>query len=298
MATDLDENTITAEALRRLETTPDPRLREIIKALTRHLHDFAREVKLTEDEWMKGIQFLTAAGHMSTGSRQELILLSDTLGLSQLVVAQSHRRPEEVSEQTVLGPFHVEGAPQLPSHGAEITRGSVGDPLLVSARVVDADGKPVADAVVDVWHAGADGFYDVQDPAWKLDESRLRGVFHTDEDGRFSYWTILPLYYPIPTDGPVGEMIRATKRHPYRPAHIHYRITHAGFDPLVTHIFVDGDEYLDSDCVFGVRSSCIGHYPKHEAGTAAPDGSTQPTAFYTNESTFVLEREHAAKAAE
>ncbi len=297
MATDLDENTITAEAFRRLEDTPDPRLHEIMKALTKHLHDFAREVKLTEDEWMTGIQFLTAAGHMSTGSRQEFILLSDTLGLSQLVVAQSHSRPKEVSEQTVLGPFHVEGAPKFPSHGAEIAKGSVGDPLLVTARVVDADGKPVEGAVVDVWHAGADGFYDVQDPAWKLDESRLRGVFPTDADGRFSYWTILPLYYPIPTDGPVGEMIRATKRHPYRPAHIHYRITHAGFDPLVTHIFVDGDEYLDSDCVFGVRSSCIGHYPKQEAGTA-PDGSKQAKPFYTNDSTFVLEREHAANAAE
>jgi hydroxyquinol 1,2-dioxygenase len=297
MATDLDENTITAEAFRRLENTPDPRLQEIMKALTKHLHELAREVKLTEEEWMKGIQFLTAAGHKSTGSRQELILLSDTLGLSQLVVAQSHSRPKEVSEQTVLGPFFVPGAPKYPSHGADIARGSVGDPLYVSAKVVDVDGKPVADAVVEVWHAGADGFYDVQDPKWTPEQSRLRGTFRTDADGRFSYWTILPLYYPIPTDGPVGEMIRATKRHPYRPAHIHYSVTHEGFDPLVTHIFVDGDEYLDSDCVFGVRSSCIGHYPKHEAGTA-PDGSEQDKPFYTNESTFVLERMHASAAAE
>ncbi len=224
MATDLDENTITAEAFRRLENTPDPRLHEIMKALTKHLHDFARETKLTEDEWMKGIQFLTATGHKSTGTRQEMILLSDTLGLSQLIVAQSHSRAKDISEQTVLGPFFVAGAPKYPSHGAEIAKGSVGDPLHVRARVVDADGKPVADAVVDVWHAGADGFYDVQDAKWKLEESRLRGIFRTDSDGRFSYWTIMPLYYPIPTDGPVGEMIRATKRHPYRPAHIHYSI--------------------------------------------------------------------------
>lgn len=286
----LNEFTITDEALRRIENTENPRLHEIMSSLIRHLHDFAREVKLTEQEWLEGITFLTRTGQISDSVRQEMILLSDTLGLSQLVVAQSHSRPAEATEQTVFGPFHVEGAPNQPSHGADIAGGATGEPLWVAARAVDADGKPVPGAVVDVWQADAAGFYDVQDEDWQIDNARLRAVFETDIDGRFSFRSIMPVSYPIPSDGPVGEMMRATNRHSMRPAHIHFMIRKAGFDPLVTHVFSKGDEYLDSDAVFGVRSSCVGNYIRHEPGTA-PDGSRVAGAFYTLDYTFRLERD-------
>jgi hydroxyquinol 1,2-dioxygenase len=286
---DLNEFTITDEALRRVENTENPRLHKIISSLIRHLHEFAREVKLTEEEWLEGIKFLTRTGQISDSVRQEMILLSDTLGLSQLVVAQSHSRPAEATEQTVFGPFHVEGAPNQPAHGADIARGATGEPLWVAARAVDGDGKPVAGAVVDVWQADAAGFYDVQEEHWQIGNARLRAVFETDADGQFSFRSIMPVGYPIPSDGPVGEMMCATNRHSMRPAHIHFMIRKDGFDPLVTHVFADGDQYLDSDAVFGVRSSCIGSYTRHEPGTA-PDGSLVVSGFYTLDYAFRLER--------
>jgi hydroxyquinol 1,2-dioxygenase len=286
----LDEHTITEEALRRIEHTPSPRLREIMAGLLNHLHTFAREVRLTEQEWLEGIQFLTRTGQVSNSVRQEMILLSDILGLSQLVVAQNHSRPQAATEQTVFGPFHVEGAPSLTTHDADIAAGASGDPLWVTTKVVDSVGYPVADASVDVWQADGDGFYDVQDEGWRIDESRLRAVFTTDAEGRFSFRSVMPRSYPIPMDGPVGQMMRATNRHPMRPAHIHFMIRKDGFDPLVTHVFADGDEYLDSDAVFGVRSSCIGTYVPHEAGTTTPAGTQGERRFYTLDYTFVLQR--------
>ncbi|MBJ7437798.1 MAG: hydroxyquinol 1,2-dioxygenase [Sphingopyxis sp.] len=282
----LDEFTITQEALRRLEETPDPRLKQIMASLIRHLHDFARDVKLTEEEWLQGILFLTRTGHLCTDVRQEFILLSDTLGLSQLVVAQSHSRPEDVSEQTVFGPFHVEGAPKLPTHGCDLAAGIEGEPLFVTAQVL-ANGEPVADAEVDIWHADAEGFYDVQEDGWAVDDARLRATFRTDADGKLSFKTILPKSYPIPTDGTVGEMLAATKRSPMRPAHIHFKIDKEGFDPLITHVFREDDDYLDSDAVFGVRGSCIGAYEPHERGTT-PFGEEAEDRFYTLDSRFVL----------
>ena len=283
----IDEHTITGEALRRIAETPNPRLKVLMTALIRHLHDFARETHLTEQEWMAGIEFLTRTGHTCTPTRQEFILLSDTLGLSQLVVAQNHSRPDGITEQTVFGPFHVESAPVLPTHGAEIAHGSVGEPLFVSARVVDPAGRPVAGAKVDTWHADADGFYDIQSPDWVPEDARMRGVLMTDPAGAFSFWSVMPASYPIPMDGPVGEMMRATARHPMRPAHIHFMITQPGFDPIVTHVFVDGDEWLDSDAVFGVRSSCIGQYLRHPAGKAR-DGRELAQPFYSLDYDFVL----------
>jgi hydroxyquinol 1,2-dioxygenase len=283
----LDENTITAEFLRRIENTPSPRLREIVTSLANHMHDFAREVKLTEGEWLEGIKFLTRTGQICTDTRQEMILLSDTFGLSQLVVAQNHSRPEGATEQTVFGPFHVEGAPKLQSHGENIAPGFSGDPLFVRGHVVDAKKNAVPHAVIDVWQADADGFYDVQDPTWEIEEAKLRGVFESDEQGKFSFRSIMPTSYPIPMDGPVGDIMRATARHPMRPAHIHFMIRKPGFDHLVTHVFVEGTEYIDSDAVFGVRSSCIGRFVRHEPG-GAPDGSKVAVPFYTLDYTFVL----------
>ena len=284
----LDEHNITAEVLRRIANTPDRRLHEILTSLVTHLHDFARDIKLTEKEWLAGIEFLTRTGHLCTHTRQEFILLSDTLGLSQLVVAQNHSRPPEVTEQTVFGPFHVEGAPQRASHGSDLAVGISGDPLYVTAQVV-SEHEPVVGAVVDVWHADAEGNYDVQAADWTSEEARLRAVFHTDSEGRFSFESILPRSYPIPTDGTVGDMFNATRRSPMRPAHIHFRIVKEGFDPLVTHVFVEGDEYLDSDAVFGVRGSCIGNYVRHAPGVT-PGGGRSDEPFFTLDYRFSLHR--------
>jgi hydroxyquinol 1,2-dioxygenase len=281
----LNEFNITDAVLESFAKTPSPRLKEVLGLLVRHLHDFAREAKLTEAEWMEGIKFLTATGHKCNDIRQEFILLSDTLGLSQLVVAQNNSRPQDATEQTVFGPFHVPGAPQLGA-GSDVAAGRKGAPCFV-AGTVTAGGVPVKNAVVDVWQADGDGYYDVQDEKWTPDEMALRAVFHTDANGRFSFKTVLPASYPIPTDGPVGDMLNATGRHAMRPAHIHFMIAAGGHETLITHMFVDGDPYLESDTVFGVRSSCIGDYVRHEAGQA-PDGTKASEPFYTMTQEFVL----------
>jgi hydroxyquinol 1,2-dioxygenase len=180
----------------------------------------------------------------------------------------------------------LKGAPARPPHGSDIAKGLPGDPLFVSAQVCSA-GQPLADAVVDVWQADSEGFYDVQDPNWTVEEAELRAVFRTDKQGRFSFRSILPKSYPIPTDGTVGDMLRATERSPMRPAHLHFRVAKPGYDTLITHVFVDGDEYLDSDAVFGVRASCIGNYVRHEAGEKV-EGVTQKSPFYRLDYRFAL----------
>jgi hydroxyquinol 1,2-dioxygenase len=284
----LDENTVTEAVLKQLAQTPDPRLRQILSSLVTHLHDFAREVNLTEEEWFQGIEFLTRSGHMCSETRQEFILLSDTLGLSQLVVAQNHRRAPGATEQTLLGPFHVEGVKVAP-HGTDISEGLPGDPCFVTARVTSVEGEPIPNATVDVWHADAEGGYDVQNPSWSPDAMKLRAAFETNAEGCFHFRTILPCAYPIPTDGPVGDMLRATKRSAMRPAHIHFLVCAPGYETLITHIFVEGDEWLDADAVFGVRSSCIASYVRHEAGEMTPDGSSAPGQFFTLDYTFRLQ---------
>jgi hydroxyquinol 1,2-dioxygenase len=281
----IDEKTITPAVLARLANTQSPRLQEILNALVTHLHDFAREVKLTEDEWMKGIQFLTATGQKCDEKRQEFILLSDTLGLSMLVVAMNHAKPAGATEATVFGPFHMDDAP-IVEQGADLARGAPGSPLFVEGHVRGIDGRPIADAEVDVWQADEDGLYDVQRPELG-DERRARGVLRTDAEGRVRFRTVAPVAYPIPVDGPVGDMLRATSRHPWRPAHVHFMIKAPGFQTLVTHIFREQDPYLDSDVVFGVRSSLIGDFVRHEAAPA-PDGASVEGPFYTLDQTFVL----------
>ncbi len=284
----LDENTITEAVLEQLANTPDPRLKQIMTSLVKHLHEFAREVDLTEDEWFQGIEFLTRTGHTCSETRQEFILLSDTLGLSQLVVAQNHRRAPGATEQTIVGPFHIGGAKTQPD-STDIAVGVPGDPLFVTAQVSRVDGEPIANATVDVWHADAEGFYDIQDPNWNPDTMKLRAVFRTDAEGRFSFRTIQPCAYPVPTDGPVGEMLQATNRHAMRPAHIHFMVSAPGYDTLITHVFVKGDEWLESDAVFGVRSSCVANFIRHGAGETMPDGSKASGPFYTLNYTFRLQ---------
>jgi hydroxyquinol 1,2-dioxygenase len=283
----LDEHTITAEVLGRIGTNVDARLRAILQSAVRHLHEFAREIDLTEAEWLTGIQFLTRTGRISSNVRQEMVLLSDTLGLSQLVVAQSHRRPPATTEQTVLGPFHVDGAPIRASHGSTLADNCPGSPLFVSALVTNSASAPQSGAQVDFWQADNEGHYDVQKADWEMSRAQLRGAFRTDPQGRFSFRSVMPRSYPIPTDGPVGEMMRATTRSPMRPAHVHFKIAHPGFDTLVTHVFVDGDPYLDTDCVFGVRSTCVATFTRRESGIA-PDGSVMNAPFHTLDYTFIL----------
>jgi hydroxyquinol 1,2-dioxygenase len=249
------------------------------------LHSFAREVELTEAEWFQAIQFLTDTGHITDDKRQEFILLSDTLGLSTLVTALNSRKPLGCTESTVFGPFFMEGAPRYES-GEDIARGARGELCWVRGRVSDLAGKPIAGAVVDVWQADEAGFYDVQYP--ELDEHRVRGRFVTLENGAFHFKSILASAYPIPHDGPVGKMLEATGRHPWRPAHLHFMIVAKGFKRLITHVFRRDDRYLDCDAVFGVRSTLIADWQRHAPGTA-PDGTESKTPFYSLDYQFVLD---------
>jgi len=281
----VDENTITQEVLERIANTPKPRVKEIMSALIRHLHDFAREVRLTEAEWFEGIRFLTDTGHITDDKRQEFILLSDALGLSMLVIAQNHRKPAGCTEATVFGPFYVANAPEYPL-GADLAQGAKGEPCYVQATVRGPDGEPVTRATVEVWQADAAGFYDVQ---YGGGEHRARGVLRADDQGRVYFKSVLAEAYPIPTDGPVGRMLDATARHPWRPAHMHFMVDAPGYERLITHVFRDGDRYLDSDAVFGVRSSLITTWDRHEAGVM-PDGAPSAVPFYTLKFAFVLSR--------
>ena len=264
----LNQDTITQAVIARFTSTPDARLKEIMTALVQHLHAFAREVKLTESEWMKGIEFLTATGQMCNDKRQEFILLSDTLGLSMLTVAMNNDKPMGCTEPTVFGPFFLEDAPPY-ALGDDVSNGATGQPCMVKGTIKGLDGKPVANALINVWQADADGNYDVQYA--ELAHPQARGILHSDAEGRFHFKTILAEAYPIPTDGPVGAMLKATNNHPWRPAHLHFMIEAPGYEHLITHVFRDHDQYLDSDVVFGVRSTLIADWIKHADGTYSLD---------------------------
>ncbi len=251
---DFDEFNITDAVIAQMEGTEDPRLKRVMTSLVKHLHHFVRDIDLTMDEWNYAIEFLTRTGHMCSDKRQEFILLSDTLGVSMLVDAINHRVPAGATETTVLGPFYVEAAPELEA-GADVSGGVDGEPLSVDCTVTTSAGAPIAGATVDVWQADDDGYYDVQKP--ELDNANLRARFRTDANGRFYFRTIVPRYYPIPDDGPVGDMLKATGRHPNRPAHIHFMIAAEGYETLITHLFAADSPYLDSDAVFGVKNSLI-----------------------------------------
>ena len=266
---DTDEHTITQAVLDRIAGTPDPRLKAVVSSLVRHMHDFVRDVEPTFDEWQAAIGFLTRTGQACTDTRQEFILLSDVLGVSMLVDAVNHRMPAGATETTVLGPFHVRDVPFRPL-GADIGAGLAGERLFVEGTVSSADGTPLPGAVLEVWQSDDDGFYDVQRP--ELDGPSLRTRLRADALGRFHFWTIMPTAYPIPDDGPVGDLLKATKRHPWRPAHLHFMISAPGHEQLVTHIFVAGGDYLDSDAVFGVKGSLIQAFTQHGPGRA-PDGT-------------------------
>lgn len=239
--------------------TPDPRLQQVLTSLVHHLHAFVKDVELTEEEWGAAITFLTRTGQTSNEVRQEFILLSDVLGLSMLVETINHRTAGASTESTVLGPFHMVESPprQL---GDTIALDGKGAPCLVTGRVTGPEGEALPGALVDVWQANDDGFYDVQQPGLQP-ERNLRGLFAADADGGFWFRSIVPKHYPIPADGPVGELLAGTGRHPNRPAHIHFIVTAPGYRPVTTHLFVDDSPYIDSDAVFGVKESLVREFP-------------------------------------
>lgn len=238
----------------------DPRLRQVMEVVVRKLHEAVKEIEPTQEEWMQAILFLTEVGHKCDDWRQEFILLSDTLGVSMLVDAVNNRKPSGASESTVLGPFHVAGAPEL-EMGANICLDQKGEDMVVSGRILDTAGNPVEGAVIDVWQANDEGFYDVQQKGVQPDFN-LRGVFRTGADGRYWFRAVKPKFYPIPDDGPVGRMLRALGRSPYRPAHLHYIVSAEGFETLVTHIFDPDDPYIDIDPVFGVKASLLAGFKR------------------------------------
>lgn len=248
-----DEHNITDAVIARLAGAPTPRARQVSEALVRHLHAFIREVEPTQEEWEGGIAFLTACGKMCSDVRQEFILLSDALGVSMLVDAINHRLPGGATETTVLGPFYLADTPEVPL-GTRVSGPDDGPPMLIEGSVKNVDGSPIPGAVVDIWHSDAAGSYDVQkDPVQRTSRARVRA----DVNGNFWVIGARPAAYPIPSDGPVGKMLAAQGRHPWRPAHVHFRIAAAGRETLVTHLFLGDSDYLDSDVVFGVKDSLV-----------------------------------------
>jgi hydroxyquinol 1,2-dioxygenase len=286
---------ITQAVLDRLADSTDPRFKEIVSAVIRHAHAVVREVDLRPEEWMGAIQFLTKAGQTCDEKRQEFILLSDTLGISMLVVAldQARRSAEALAdktskvrptEATVQGPFYWAGAPELPL-GTDIGKDMPGEPAYYSGRITDTHGKPLVRCCLDVWSGNGDGVYDMQ--MGEEAGMQLRARFYTDDEGRYRFWSIKPSYYPVPDDGPVGDMLRKMGRHPNRPGHIHMMVYRDGYVPVTTHLFAADSKYLDSDAVFGVRDSLIIPYARHERG-AAPDGRIMDKPFHSAQYDFVL----------
>jgi hydroxyquinol 1,2-dioxygenase len=280
----LSDEQLTRAVLASFEHAPSARFREVAQSLVRHLHAFIAEVEPSEQEWATAIDFLTRTGQISDERRQEFILLSDVLGVSMLVIGINHRVPDGATESTVFGPFFVAGAPAV-EHGEDIAAGAPGVPCLMSGTIRDVDGAPIPGAVIDVWQADEDGFYDVQYEG--LAAPRGRAQLRAREDGSFSFWSVLPTAYPIPADGPVGELLAAGGRGPMRPAHVHFMVAAPGHQTLITHVFVAGDEHLDSDAVFGVKASLIAPFERHEAGVA-PDGRTLDEPYHTLSYDLVL----------
>ncbi len=281
-----NEQTLTDAAVARLDGCTDPRLREIMSSLIRHLHAFVRDVELTESEWFEAIKFLTETGHRCDDKRQEFILLSDTLGVSMLVDAINHRNPSGTTDTTVFGPYFVAGAPELP-HWGHIAEGLPGTPCYVSGTVRDTNGQAISGAIIDLWQTdGVEGLYDVQVAG---DTMFGRGRVRTDAQGRYAFRTVKPISYTIPADGPVGRMLRMMGRHPWRPAHVHTMLQCEGYRSITTHLFVKGDPWLKSDAVFGVKDSLVVDFVDRPAGPA-PDGSLSEVAFCEAHYDFVMAR--------
>ncbi|QBI18777.1 hydroxyquinol 1,2-dioxygenase [Egibacter rhizosphaerae] len=278
--------TVTDEVVSSFAETRDPRLREVLSSLVHHLHAFAEEVQLSEREWHQAVEFLTRVGHTTTDDRQEFILLSDVLGLSMLTIGLNQPEGGGVTEATVFGPFFVPGSPRIPL-GGDVAGDPPGEPCWLEGTVRDEEGRPVAGARVEVWQADDEGLYDVQREGAPTSG---RGHLFTDEQGGYRFWTVRPSPYPIPDDGPVGDLLRATGRSPMRPAHVHFMISADGYRTLVTHVFAAGDPHMATDAVFGVRSSLITEFAERAPGPA-PDGSAMEAPWYEASFDFVLARD-------
>jgi len=266
----------------------DLRLKSIMESAITHLHQFVKEVEPTQEEWLYLIEYLTKVGKKCDDKRQEFILLSDVLGISALVDSINNRKTLKATESTVLGPFHVKNAPKK-EMGDNINYDGKGEPAFIFGNVKNTDGKPIKGASIDVWQANDDGFYDIQQPEVQPDMN-LRGIFSTKEDGEYSFKSVKPKHYSIPTDGPVGKMLSSTGRHPFRPAHLHYIVSAKGYKSVVTHVFVKGSQYLDSDSVFGVKDSLISEYVLiNDENKAKEKGMKNP--YFELEFNFILESE-------
>ncbi|MBW8904867.1 MAG: hydroxyquinol 1,2-dioxygenase [Betaproteobacteria bacterium] len=288
-----NEDTLTAAVVERIQRgTKDERFREILASAVKHLHAFARDVHLTEEEWFEGIKFLTSVGQKCDDKRQEFILLSDILGLSMMIVALNHKAPAGATEATVLGPFFAHGAKEY-GYGADLREGATlkGEDVYVSGRVLTTDGKPIPNAVLDIWQAKADGIYDLQTEG----EFELRGRVRANEKGEYALKSYKPKFYSVPMDGPVGDLVRRTGNHHMRPAHMHAIVSAPGYQPVITHVFVEGDPYLDNDAVYAVKDSLVGKYRKvDDAAEAKRVG--MPNPFIRLDWDFRLAAEAGVKA--
>lgn len=263
-----EENSVEA-VLDRLDQCDNPRLKEVMTELVGHLHGFIKDVEPTMEEWFRGVDFLTRTGQKCDDRRQEYILLSDILGVSMLCESINNRKPSGATEATVQGPFHAAGSPEC-ALGENICDDGIGEPCWVEGRITDVDGNPIVGAKLDIWQTNAEGDYQVQSD--EQPEGNQRGIFRTDEQGRYFFAATLPVSYSVPTDGPVGELLNGMGRHAMRPAHMHFIVSAPGYDGLTTHLFVDGDPYLDSDAVFGVRDSLIVQFEAADPASAADRG--------------------------
>ena len=286
------EENLTDIARERWSNIPDPRLREVMTALVRHVHAFVREIEPTQAEWATAIDWLTRTGKLCTDKRQEFILFSDVLGVSMLMDAINNRLADGATPTTVEGPFHVPASPEF-AHGANMAPDAPGVPCFVTGTVRDLDGKPIAGASLDVWQTDGEGLYEAQRD---VDGPWLRGVFRTQPDGAFVIRTVVPISYTIPMDGTVGELVKRTNISHYRPAHIHFVVEAPGYHRIVTHLFRRGDRYIDNDVVYGVKEPLIVDFAEKPAGRA-PTGEILTTPFCAVHYDFVLQKAAIAKAA-
>jgi hydroxyquinol 1,2-dioxygenase len=285
------EENLTDVVRERWTDIPDPRLRQIMTSVIKHLHAFVREVELTEAEWFAAIDWLTRTGKMCTDKRQEFILASDVLGVSMLVDAINHRLSTGATPTTVEGPFHVADAPEV-AHGGDMAKGAPGVPCFVTGKVRGLDGRAIGGAVLDLWQTDGEGFYEAQRDTT---EPWMRGLYNAQPDGSYVVRTVAPIAYTIPMDGTVGELMERTDISHMRPAHIHFCVTAPGYHRLVTHLFQRGDEFIETDVVYGVKEPLIVAFEKRPAGSKAPNGETVDQPFYVVNYDFVLDR--AAQAA-
>src|SRR5580693_7596447 len=289
MSSNLTEQTITEAVQRTFDTSTDERFRQVFVGLVEHLHDFAREVQLTGGEWFVAMDFIERLGKISSPIRQEVVLLSDILGFSTLVDKINQHGGGSATDAALLGPFFVEGRPTA-ANGDDISNGVAGTPMFVTGRVVNEQGEPIAGAHVDTWHSDGEGFYDVQQTEKLHNELAMRALLTTDDDGKFWYRSITPRYYPVPTDGPCGEIMRAANRSVMRPQHVHFWFHADGYQTLITQLFLQDDPYIGRDAVFADQTSLQADFVRHERGIA-PDGTNVDEPFVTLDWTFTLAAE-------